>query len=554
MARFQALAAGVSIVAFLGGCATVTSKDGRSIGGQEGVAYYLPKRDVKFSAERKLVTKKEIDKQKSDASDALDSANAAKKAAEADLEKWKQELSHLADTSKAFEPTLAKRDSAQAAVTVADLEGKAAKAKLDEADALIGKMKATGGECLFTYSAKMELMDAVADPAQPFTADFSHNILRDDDGTLTVTKDGLLSSGKAVATDRTGDIIVELAGALSGLGIIPVGGESGQLFSMPSQKPASAPDCATRLEITKFVYLFDPVNAGQAVGFSQSPRSPFSAQAPETTTAPDASPPPEANATEAAPAAHSAEQSSHQEAPAQDGSGLVFEGDAPAPSVPEAIAEADGDARSRITDMAAKFDKQNPFPEGTLNALNWELHAAGWPFNVAVQGGGGDAGPPRDVAGPGSAGALFYRTAAPVLLQLRQCATGPCSEIGQPVDAAIVSLPQAGRISYIPMRSSAFVKTTDDVAFENGMLTSWSASRPSEVMEIVRLPVRVLTSIVSVPAQLISLRFDLSDKQKSLADIQQSQIESRSRLDALRLCLTNARSQGTDALSCFPED
>ena len=47
------------------------------------------------------------------------------------------------------------------------------------------------------------------------------------------------------------------------------------------------------------------------------------------------------------------------------------------------------------------------------------------------------------------------------------------------------------------MRSSAFVKTVNDVAFDNGTIVSWHAVRPSEVAEVVRLPVRILKAVVS---------------------------------------------------------
>jgi hypothetical protein len=112
-------------------------------------------------------------------------------------------------------------------------------------------------------------------------------------------------------------------------------------------------------------------------------------------------------------------------------------------------------------------------------------------------------------------------------------------------------IPQAGPVSYIPMHSSAFVKTVDDVQFQDGAIKSWSRERPSEVLEIVRLPVKVATSIISVPAQLLSVRVDYSSKAKSLADNQQAQIKSAQSMAILQACLAAAGSDQTAQLACL---
>ena len=59
-----------------------------------------------------------------------------------------------------------------------------------------------------------------------------------------------------------------------------------------------------------------------------------------------------------------------------------------------------------------------------------------------------------------------------------------------PIETTIAVLPQIGPISCIAMRSSVFVKTVDDFVYDNSLLVSWDASPPSEILEIVRLPVR----------------------------------------------------------------
>jgi hypothetical protein len=72
------------------------------------------------------------------------------------------------------------------------------------------------------------------------------------------------------------------------------------------------------------------------------------------------------------------------------------------------------------------------------------------------------------------------------------------------------------------------------------------------VLEIVRLPVKVATAIVSVPAQLLSLRIDYGSKEKALAEAQAAEILARRTLSDLRQCFADAKRNGTDGIECLP--
>lgn len=199
------------------------------------------------------------------------------------------------------------------------------------------------------------------------------------------------------------------------------------------------------------------------------------------------------------------------------------------------------------------------FDPKDVSALNNALMLAGWPFGVQV------AGIARTEQGPSagstqqSVAGLYYRTASPAVLTVFQCADGALCDVSDPkaaktpIESSIVSLPQYGAISYIPMKSSAFVKTTDVVAFENGMLTSWSANRPSGVLEVVRLPVRALKVLVSVPAELIKLRVDYVSQEQSLAGAYAKQLEAAETLRKLRECVDAAEAAGADSTTCFSD-
>jgi multidrug efflux pump subunit AcrA (membrane-fusion protein) len=453
--------AGLLLASMLSSCATVKTSAPAHGAVSEGISYYLPHKDMKITIERTVLKLDDAKKKVAAAQKAADEADAAAKAAAADLKAQEALLPLLAAGSDAWKNAEAARATAAAKKTLTAAAATEAKAALASAQAEQARIEANAGsQCLFKYDSKLELLAAVPDHGMRFTANYAHNVMRDDDGKLAVTPDGLLTSSNVVAADRTGDIIVEIAGAIAGFG-------TGGGVPITTEALGAPADCGEAPP--KFVYQFDPLDYEDAN--KDILRAGFPIQL--------------------------------------DLRGMRQEG----PDCLKSVADEQDAARAaRLSQCAASV-----------------------------------------IGTTGKAGALFYRSAVPVTVIIKQCKAASkefCSD-PQPVDAALVLIPQLGPISYIPMRSSAFVKTVDDVTFSNGSITSWNASRPSEVFEVVRLPVRILTAIISVPAQILSLRVNLSDKDKALAASQQAQIAAQSELAALKSCLASAERDGTNTESCF---
>lgn len=405
----------------LAGCATVTSGRHDGAAAAEGVTYFLPTRWARLTATRTLTDLPAAQR-------AVDAARIAHAAALQEREAAK--VAHdalLADQTHASDPALRTAyqgdvDKAAAKLRAAENRLERLRGVLQTAEATATEIEARGAKC--TFAAKVELMPSQADPAFRFVALPRHNILRDDTATLRVTPAGLLSSANAVAVDRTGDVIVELAGAAGAFG-----GVDKQTLTAEE----TAVQCASLPR--QVVQVFDPV-----------------------------------------------------------------------------------------TDEAA---------------VNTALETASFPIRIRV------ALPPTAPTRPTTAaaveprlredanGALYYRTPTPVLLTIvQQHGAG-----WLPVDAAILALPQAGPVSYIPMNSAAFVRTANDVSFSDGVIASWTNERPSELLEVVRLPVKVAQALISVPAQLLQLRVNYSSQAEALAAGQQGEIEARERLLALQTCV-----------------
>lgn len=402
-----------------------------------GVSYFLPKRDIKVTSERRILKRAEIEKKIAAAEAKQKTAKEEAAAAKTDLETKVALLATLAAGTDAWKDAEASRATANGKLILANAAKDKADGAVDVAKAELLAIPADA-QCVASFETKVELLPAVPDHSQHFVANFAHNILRDDDGKLSLTADGLLSSSNVVAADRTGDILVELAGAIAGFGF-----RSGPKAMASDEVRTPQDDCDA--PVKKFVYQF------------------------------------------------------------------------------------------------------NPADHGALSNVNDELVASGFGvIKLELQGIKSTAShPPETINAIGRRGAIFYRSPLPITVIIRQQ--------DRPVDAAVAMIPQLGPISYIPLRSSAFVKTVDDVTFSNGAITSWNASRPSEVLEVVRLPIKLLKAVISVPAEILSLKVNLSDKDKALAVSQQAQIASQEKLAALKACISGAESAGTNVEVCLPK-
>jgi hypothetical protein len=118
-------------------------------------------------------------------------------------------------------------------------------------------------------------------------------------------------------------------------------------------------------------------------------------------------------------------------------------------------------------------------------------------------------------------------------------------ELYETEQATIVMLPNKGPVGLIPYDASGFVTTDYKVEFKDGTPVAWTASRPSELASVFRIPVDIAKAIVSIPAELIKLRVDVATN---------SAAETKAKLDLLcaQLALDAAeklRSDQTTAIA-----
>ncbi|MFZ1528060.1 MAG: hypothetical protein WAT19_04870 [Ferruginibacter sp.] len=79
-----------------------------------------------------------------------------------------------------------------------------------------------------------------------------------------------------------------------------------------------------------------------------------------------------------------------------------------------------------------------------------------------------------------------------------------------------VTIADAAKLIVIPVNRTAFVKRTNKIAIQDGLIMSNEINKPSSVEGFVSIPVNVAKSVVSIPAQLVQFKFDNTKKQEEL--------------------------------------
>lgn len=212
---------GVSLVALLSGCATVSSEpvgvtvqtraDGKAAI-KPGLTYYLPRQLVKLTVVKSELKASELLDEHNKAKAAADAATTARKKIDTDIAAIKDKLYTARDNaavSAMLNADLGKLNEALVPATKAEADAKTA-AKTASDAVLAFRPSApdgTGKASVLTF----ELLPMAPDPAYAFRVDPKHSIFRDDQHKIALTPSGLLSSTDIVAADRTADILAQFA-------------------------------------------------------------------------------------------------------------------------------------------------------------------------------------------------------------------------------------------------------------------------------------------------------------------------------------------------------
>jgi hypothetical protein len=191
-------------------CAKPIVSEGGSVAG-DGVSYALPRNLVKLT----VVRTGPFDTVKAKAQIELLTAKIAEE--EKRLLGLDEAVATLLKT-RALVQAAAGEPAREAVKRIDERVEKLAKATVELQDGItrrqaeirnLEKQKASNAACFDTLS--LALLPAEPDPKLRFVAKLEHSMFRDDKWAITTTTAGLLSSTDATITDRTADVVVELA-------------------------------------------------------------------------------------------------------------------------------------------------------------------------------------------------------------------------------------------------------------------------------------------------------------------------------------------------------
>lgn len=216
---------------------------------QKGVAYHLPKRYVKLTIARSKVVPTQARAAAAAARAAVEAAQKASTDADA-VAATKKALADATEDPAARAAAIASASAAKAEATVAKAALAAAQAKLLVAEE---QVRIAESGAAFADAIEIVLLPPVPDTSRTFVADLSHNVFVDDDLKIAVGANGLLQSTNATHTDRTGDVLVELAKTAAGVAKLIAGVPTGG-FKMFSSAERGAPEPRP----FRFETVFDP--------------------------------------------------------------------------------------------------------------------------------------------------------------------------------------------------------------------------------------------------------------------------------------------------------
>jgi len=426
--------------------ASAVSKASPNEHDSSGFSYFLPKKRIKISATGTLILPKEFAEQLTKKKAALIKAEKNKTDAKEKLDKDEAILKNLKNnkaSQEAINEATKNRDLSKEEFTTAEIADTKENKELNQ---LLDLMKGTNPpKCpVMKYSFKLELLESEPDPTAHFQASTKHWPWRDDEFTIMANEKGLLSSTKLTSTDRTADILVEIAKTISAV-VMP-----GPRTASTEKQPE--PECPATPEPFVYENIFDPTIKEDVEEINNHLTKLASIKSKGTN----------------------------------------------GENVEEAI--------FNVKVMGDKLTQESARKEGYSTDFKQESDQ-------------GD-----------SLKGLLYRRLLPYIISVSMKNGNEYI----PMQSSLVMLPNKGPVSLLPYSAGPFVRTVYDVKFNDGILTQWDQNKPSELLAAVRIPIELLKAILSGPAEIIKLRFDLSNENKKLLEAQKTEIEAAKALQDLR--------------------
>lgn len=316
------------------------------------------------------------------------------------------------------------------------------------------------------YQLKMDItpLALIPDTRHPLFLKIDHSHLRDDELKIKTTSTGLITTSDVITTDRTGDIIIEIAKAVAMFGIgIP----------LPSTLPVSPVNLMIKVtdELKKPKRCnYSVMRYEQIVDFEKEiPVEFFGENGSET---------------------------------------LVTDFDYLIPTLKVKVKNS-----SCSESNQGKQECKSVLLDTFFDDTKWPKKDDSRDFNIEYQK---------------RKNGILYRRDEAHEVQL-------VANRDKILISRQVMMPNISPISLAPFHSLPLVTTKNNAGFENGMLVSFDTNQPSSVLELVRLPAKVVEGMFSAVTKLIQLKIDYASKNTGLISEEVKHLEEIQKLkDAIK--------------------
>lgn len=98
------------------------------------------------------------------------------------------------------------------------------------------------------------------------------------------------------------------------------------------------------------------------------------------------------------------------------------------------------------------------------------------------------------------------------------------------IEQRILLLPDRAPRVCMPLERAPFVSKVTNLSFEKGILTEVHIEKPSEALAFMEIPLSIAKMLASLPAELLQLKINYSNREKELATAQKAELEAKQAL------------------------
>jgi hypothetical protein len=128
---------------------------------------------------------------------------------------------------------------------------------------------------------------------------------------------------------------------------------------------------------------------------------------------------------------------------------------------------------------------------------------------------------------------IFYRPALPYTIAFTP-KKDKTTATDKPVITKTIYVPNSAPIFLFNITRPAFVKYTQTIEFDNGMLKSATIKKPSEAVGFLSIPINIAKAVVSIPSALFKFQIENSKNeltsQKEVLEAQKNLLEAEKQL------------------------